>query len=355
MRSEYRNVVPAFAKRRDLQGKNAQPVVQIRAEPPLMDQVIEVVIGGGNDAHLGLTRAVTTDRLKLAVLQHTEQLGLHLQRQIADLVEKKRTAVCQLKAPDSIRHGSAKGTLNVAEQLAFEQLSGNRTAVELDQGTLTPRTVLMDGAGHQLLADAGLAQNKYGSICWRDHFNLLEDAADSGAAAQNFVSAGCVLNLLTQIGILGLEKLTQPINLIESARIGDRRRRRRGKDAQPFELNSLEQQATKNGDHAQHLAPIEQRLGGEAANSLLRRPFGLFDPLVVVASCLNQYGFGGGTNLNDLASAPVKLTIQSRPVFAVMGPADGTTGARNQMKWRDFARSVRVFPAALARIPIGSD
>src|ERR1700722_5915424 len=284
MRSEYRNVVPAFAQRRDFQGKNAQPVVQIRAEPPLTDEAIEVVIGGGNDAHLGVTCAVTTDRLKLAVLQHAEQLGLHFWRQIADLVEKKSAAVRQLKAPDSIGHGPAKGALNVTKQLAFEQLARNRTAVELDQGTLTLRTVLMDGAGHQFLADAGLAQNKYGSICWRDHFNLLEDAADSGAAAQNFDSAGSVLNLLTQIGILGLETLTQPINLIESARIGDRRRRRRGKDAQPFELICLEQHATENGDHAQHLAAIEQRLAGEAQDSLLPRPFGLFDPLVVVAS-----------------------------------------------------------------------
>ena len=96
------NVVPAFAQGRDLEGKNAQPVVQVRAEPSLTDQAIEVVIGGSNDAHVGVTRAVTADRLKLAVLQHAEQLGLHLRRQIADLVEKKRTAVRQLKAPDSI-------------------------------------------------------------------------------------------------------------------------------------------------------------------------------------------------------------------------------------------------------------
>src|SRR3984957_6730467 len=133
MRSEYRNVVPAFAQRRDLQGKNAQPVVQVRAEPPLTDEAIEVVIGGGNDAHLGVTCAVTTDRLKLAVLQHAEQLGLHFWRQIADLVEKKGTAVRQLKAPDSIGHGPAKSVLKVTKQLAFVQLAGYHAGVKLDQ------------------------------------------------------------------------------------------------------------------------------------------------------------------------------------------------------------------------------
>ena len=44
-------------------------------------------------------RAVVADALELALLEHAQQLGLQLERDLADLVEEERAAVGELEAP----------------------------------------------------------------------------------------------------------------------------------------------------------------------------------------------------------------------------------------------------------------
>jgi hypothetical protein len=46
----------------------------------------------------------------------------------------------------------------MAEEFAFEQLGGNRTAVDGHERTRTPVTVVVEGAGDHFLASAGLAE-----------------------------------------------------------------------------------------------------------------------------------------------------------------------------------------------------
>ena len=53
----------------------------------------QVAIGGGNQADVDLARFERTHTLNFAVLEHTQQLGLHTRRKFADLVEKDRSAV----------------------------------------------------------------------------------------------------------------------------------------------------------------------------------------------------------------------------------------------------------------------
>ena len=70
--------------------------------------------------------------LECALLEHPQQLGLQLERQVADLVEEQRAAVGQLEAArPSRRDGAGEGALLVAEQLALEQAGGQRGAVDV--------------------------------------------------------------------------------------------------------------------------------------------------------------------------------------------------------------------------------
>ena len=71
--------------------------------------------------------------------------------------------------------GSGKGALHVAEQFALDQRGHQRTAVDREERFLRVGSVGVDGARHQLLAGAALAQHQNGM---RALGHLGEDAVE---------------------------------------------------------------------------------------------------------------------------------------------------------------------------------
>ena len=84
--------------------------------------------------------------LELPVLQDTQQLGLQLQRQIGDLVQKQRALVRQLDAPQPLVERSGERAFFVPEHFAFEQTRGNRRAVEFHERPVAAVAELMQRA-----------------------------------------------------------------------------------------------------------------------------------------------------------------------------------------------------------------
>ena len=103
-------------------GKDVEPIVQVLAEAALADQLFQVLVRGRDDAHVDLHRLAGADALEGHFLQDAQQLGLHFQADVADLVEEQRAAVGQLEAADLVAVGVGEGALDVAEQLAFQQV-----------------------------------------------------------------------------------------------------------------------------------------------------------------------------------------------------------------------------------------
>ena len=68
-----------------------------------------------------------------ALLQRAQELGLQAHVHLGDLVEQQRAAVGLLELADAARDGAGEGALLVAEQLALEQLLGDRGAVDRDE------------------------------------------------------------------------------------------------------------------------------------------------------------------------------------------------------------------------------
>ncbi len=58
----------------------------------------QIAVRRGNQPHVHFARLHRADALHLAVLEHAQQLGLHGQRQLADLVEEQRAAVGAFEA-----------------------------------------------------------------------------------------------------------------------------------------------------------------------------------------------------------------------------------------------------------------
>ena len=124
------DVLLALAQRRQLDRHDREPIVEILAKLSVADELPEVLVGRRQDAHVDLDEHVAADRLDLALLDHAQQLVLHLGRDVADLVEEERAArrLAEQAAPRPLRAG--EGALLVAEQLRLDQRRRQRRAVE---------------------------------------------------------------------------------------------------------------------------------------------------------------------------------------------------------------------------------
>ena len=92
-RREIRNVLAALAQRRQVHLDDVEAVVEIAAEPAGGDLGAQIAVGRGDHVDVDAARLERADALDLAELEHAQQLRLHRQRQLADLVEEQRAAV----------------------------------------------------------------------------------------------------------------------------------------------------------------------------------------------------------------------------------------------------------------------
>src|SRR5205814_639699 len=112
---------------------DVEPVEEILAEAALLDLSLEVLIGRGDDADIDGDRLRAADALEFLLLEDAKHLGLRLERHVADLVEKERSAVSEVELAAPELRGAGEGAFLVAEKLAFDQLLGDGGAVHFDK------------------------------------------------------------------------------------------------------------------------------------------------------------------------------------------------------------------------------
>src|SRR6267142_3358212 len=132
--------------------KNIQPVKQVFAKFPLLNHLLEFAIGGRDQACIGSQCACASQTFELPFLEHAQQLGLKLERDVADLIQKYRSAIGQLKAADALSDRAGKSAFLVSEELAFQQACRNRRTVELNKGPPGPRTGGVNGSRYEFFA-----------------------------------------------------------------------------------------------------------------------------------------------------------------------------------------------------------
>ncbi len=139
---------------------DVQPVEEILAELAVLHHLPQVEVRGRDDADVDLDRLHAAEAHEVALLDDAQQLGLGLERHVADLVEEDRAAVREVEQPLLRVDGAREGALHVAEERRFEEVRGQVAGVDGDEGPLGSGRVRVDGAGHQLLARAALALNQ---------------------------------------------------------------------------------------------------------------------------------------------------------------------------------------------------
>ena len=124
---------------------------------------------------------------------------------VADFVEEQRAAVGLLEAADALLVGAGERPLLVAEQLRLEQVLLQRGAVDLDEVAPGAQRVVVDGAGDQLLAGAGLAADQAGRVALGDLLHHRQHRLQRAAGADDAVEVVDVLLGVAQVLDLVLE------------------------------------------------------------------------------------------------------------------------------------------------------
>src|SRR5439155_2580690 len=130
------------------------------AEAPRPDAGLQVLVGRGDQPDVHPDRRVTADALHLLLLDRAQELGLGLERHVADLVEEERAAVRGLELALAPGDRAGERAPLVAEELALDQLLAERRAVHLDQRLRAPRAPVVDRVGDELLPRAARAADE---------------------------------------------------------------------------------------------------------------------------------------------------------------------------------------------------
>ena len=172
-------------ERRHVDRHDVQAVEQVLAEPAVLHHLSEVAVGRGDDAHVDLNRARSAEPFELLFLEHAQDLRLRALAHVADFVEEQRAAVGLLEAADAHAVRAGEGALLVTEELGLEQVFLKRSRVDLDERAFSARRSVVDRAGDQFLARAGLAANQHGRVAVRNLLHDLEDVLQRTARADD--------------------------------------------------------------------------------------------------------------------------------------------------------------------------
>jgi hypothetical protein len=158
------NVFGAIAQRGHPDVGCGEAKVEVLTKSALLDFREQISIRRRDDAHVGSNRLEPTETPNLAVLEHAQELGLKLSRQLAELVQEERAVVRQLEKPGARVRCAGEGASFVSEELAFDQGRSDGPAIEDDVRVVGSRARAMNGVRHDVFAGSRFALDEEGDF-----------------------------------------------------------------------------------------------------------------------------------------------------------------------------------------------
>ncbi len=237
---ELEDVTLALAQRGDVDGEDVQAVKQVFSEAAFGGHLLQVAVGGGDDADVDFGGVRAADAFEFALLQHAQKFDLNGRRNLADLVEKQRAAVGQFEAALAVGGGAGERAFHVAEEFAFNEIFGQRGAVGLDKGLVGAVAVVVDGVGDEFLAGAGFAADEHAGLAFGDLGDLVVHNLHLVGVADDVGGAEAVFQLGAEALIFGFQFFAA---LLGAAAEADGLREQRGDDLHDvhvgFEIHGL--------------------------------------------------------------------------------------------------------------------
>lgn len=159
MLEEKWDVFAPFSQRWDFDDHDRKPVEQILPKGA-RPQLSEAAVRSSDDPNVDGPVLHAADRPDFAPLQDAQQFRLGGFRELADLVEQERASLREHKQAGMIGECAGEGTAPVAEQLAFNEVVGQRRAVDWNEGPAPTRPVRVDRSGEQLLPGSRLTEDQ---------------------------------------------------------------------------------------------------------------------------------------------------------------------------------------------------
>src|SRR5690554_3258570 len=122
---------------------NIKAMEEVVTKAPLLDQRFEMLVSGGNNAHIHSDRYVSTNAVELTIGQYPQQPRLGLGGHIANFIQEQRAAVGLLKASLATGHRAGKGAFLMAEQFRLDQITGDCRHIKRNKWLTGTRAVLM--------------------------------------------------------------------------------------------------------------------------------------------------------------------------------------------------------------------
>ncbi len=204
---ERRDVVATLAQRRNRDRNDVEAIEQIFLKLALGDHLPQIAVGRRDDAQVDVLGALGAERLELAFLQDAQQFRLHREAHGADLVEEDRAAVGQREFAFLGRRRARKGAPHVPEELGFEERLGNRRAVHFDERHVALGAAVVNRAGDELFAGAGLAGDEDGALGVGHELGAADDFFHRAAAPDDPVVTELLVALVDEVPVLRAEPL----------------------------------------------------------------------------------------------------------------------------------------------------
>ena len=140
----------------------------------------QIAVRRRNHANVDIDIADTADAAYLLFLQGPQDLCLKRYVELADLIQKKRAVMGDLKKALFVSDGPGKRAFFVAEKLGFEQVFVDRGAVDGLKSLARTQAVGVNRAGDQLFSGAAFAAYQDGRIRFCDLQDQLFDLVHLG-------------------------------------------------------------------------------------------------------------------------------------------------------------------------------
>ena len=197
---EHRDVFTPLAQSGQAQADHVQAVEQVFTETTFLDALLQILVGGGNHAHIGFDSAVPTHAVEVPVRQHPQQARLQVKRHVTNFVEEQRTAVGLLEAAPARSLRASEGPAFVTEEFALQQILRDRCGVDGHKGAIGTRRMFVQCARHQLFARTRFAGDEHRHMALRQASDGAEHILHGRGLAQHLggLIAGHVHHFFTQ-------------------------------------------------------------------------------------------------------------------------------------------------------------
>src|SRR6185437_6436075 len=171
--AERNNVLESLTKRRDLKGDDIETKIEIFPKGSSVHLLLDLSIRRRDETEVRTEIIRSSEPPKRSFLNYPQQLCLHRQIEIPDLVKKQRAAFRLFQQPELALIGAGKGSALIPEEFAFKEILGNRGTVDPHERPRRPRPIVMDHPCQELFPCSCLAQQHHGRFWIDRHFSDL--------------------------------------------------------------------------------------------------------------------------------------------------------------------------------------